>query len=67
MHDAAGVYVERDGISHSHPARFVLVGTMNPEEGELRAQLVDRFGLSVTADSELAPPAIPAYGERGAR
>jgi magnesium chelatase subunit I len=39
--------VERDGISHQHPARFVLVGTMNPEEGELRPQLLDRFGLSV--------------------
>ncbi|MCZ2088966.1 MAG: AAA family ATPase [Burkholderiales bacterium] len=40
--------VERDGISHHHAARFVLVGTMNPEEGELRPQLLDRFGLSVT-------------------
>ncbi|QIL43653.1 AAA domain-containing protein [Acidovorax sp. HDW3] len=40
--------VERDGISHQHPARFVLVGTMNPEEGELRPQLLDRFGLAVT-------------------
>ncbi|MFT3855291.1 MAG: ATP-binding protein [Ilumatobacteraceae bacterium] len=39
--------VERDGISHRHPARFVLVGSMNPEEGELRPQLVDRFGLCV--------------------
>ncbi|MEY2930802.1 MAG: hypothetical protein RL033_1551 [Pseudomonadota bacterium] len=47
--------VERDGVSHAHPARFVLVGTMNPEEGELRPQFVDRFGLSVTADSELPP------------
>ncbi|WP_157129170.1 ATP-binding protein, partial [Nocardia amamiensis] len=41
------VHIERDGISHSHPARFVLVGTMNPEEGELRPQLLDRFGLTV--------------------
>lgn len=41
------VHVERDGVSHSHPARFVLVGTMNPEEGELRPQLLDRFGLTV--------------------
>ncbi len=41
------VHIERDGISHSHPARFVLVGTMNPEEGELRPQLLDRFGLAV--------------------
>ena len=39
--------VEREGVSYSHPARFVLVGTMNPEEGELRPQLLDRFGLSV--------------------
>ncbi len=41
------VHIERDGISHSHPAKFVLVGTMNPEEGELRPQLLDRFGLAV--------------------
>ncbi len=39
--------VEREGISYSHPARFMLVGTMNPEEGELRPQLTDRFGLCV--------------------
>lgn len=39
--------VERDGISIRHPARFVLVGSGNPEEGELRPQLLDRFGLSV--------------------
>lgn len=39
--------VEREGISYSHPANFVLVGTMNPEEGELRPQLLDRFGLCV--------------------
>ncbi len=39
--------VEREGISYSHPAAFILVGTMNPEEGELRPQLLDRFGLSV--------------------
>jgi magnesium chelatase subunit D len=46
---AAGgwVTVERDGISAGEPARFVLVGTMNPEEGELRPQFVDRFGLCV--------------------
>nr|WP_267963505.1 AAA family ATPase [Halomonas sp. MCCC 1A11062] len=37
--------VERDGVSHSHPARFRLIGTMNPDEGELRPQLLDRFGL----------------------
>jgi len=39
--------IEREGISLSHPSRFILVGTMNPEEGELRPQLLDRFGLSV--------------------
>lgn len=45
---AMGVnYVEREGVSFTHPSRFVLVGTMNPEEGELRPQLLDRFGLSV--------------------
>lgn len=41
------VHVERDGVSAVHDSRFVLVGTMNPEEGELRPQLLDRFGLSV--------------------
>ncbi len=45
---AMGVnFVEREGISFCHPAQFVLVGTMNPEEGELRPQLLDRFALSV--------------------
>ncbi len=39
--------VEREGISFSHPARFILIGTMNPEEGELRPQLTDRFGLCI--------------------
>lgn len=39
--------VEREGISFSHPARIILVGTMNPEEGELRPQLLDRFGLCI--------------------
>ena len=39
--------VEREGISFSHPAEFILVGTMNPEEGDLRPQLLDRFGLAV--------------------
>lgn len=52
--------VERDGISHRHPARFVLVGSMNPEEGELRPQLLDRFGLCV----ELRAPAdVPSRVE----
>lgn len=40
--------IERDGISHQHPARITLIGTMNPEEGELRPQLLDRFGLFVS-------------------
>ena len=39
--------VEREGLHYSHPARFLLIGTMNPEEGELRPQLLDRFGLCV--------------------
>ena len=39
--------VEREGVSYSHPAEFILVGTMNPEEGEIRPQLLDRFGLCV--------------------
>jgi magnesium chelatase subunit D len=43
--------IERDGISHSHEARFILLGTMNPDEGELRPQLLDRFGLLVEIDS----------------
>lgn len=38
--------IEREGVSYSHPAKFILVATMNPEEGELRPQLLDRFGLS---------------------
>jgi magnesium chelatase subunit D len=45
---ATGIHhVEREGVSVTHPARFMLVGTMNPDEGELRPQLLDRFGLSV--------------------
>lgn len=44
--------VEREGISYSHPARFSLVGTMNPEEGNLRPQLLDRFGLVVDVEAE---------------
>lgn len=44
--------VEREGVSFSHPARFVLVGTMNPEEGDLRPQLLDRFGLVVEIRGE---------------
>ena len=44
--------IEREGISYSHPAKFVLVGTMNPEEGDLRPQLLDRFGLVVDVIGE---------------
>ena len=44
--------VERDGISHSHPAQFLLIGTMNPDEGELRPQLHDRFGLCVELSNQ---------------
>jgi len=53
--DAAAMsvnYIEREGISVSHPASFILVGTMNPEEGELRPQLLDRFGLAVDVQAE---------------
>lgn len=45
--------IEREGISYVHPSRFVLIGTMNPEEGDLRPQLIDRFGL-----------VVEVYGER---
>lgn len=47
--------VEREGISYSHPARFILIGTMNPEEGDLRPQLLDRFGLVVDVEGEQDP------------
>jgi magnesium chelatase subunit D len=49
--------VEREGISFRHPARFILVGTMNPEEGELRPQLLDRFGLCVDIEGVREPEA----------
>ena len=52
--------VEREGVSVSHPARFLLVGTMNPEEGDLRPQLLDRFALMVTV---AAPGNIPERSE----
>ncbi|MDD1685794.1 putative cobaltochelatase [Methanoregula sp.] len=48
--DAAAMgmnYIEREGVSYVHPSAFILIGTMNPEEGELRPQLLDRFGLCV--------------------
>jgi magnesium chelatase subunit I len=47
--------VEREGVSHVHPSRFVLIGSMNPEEGELRPQLLDRFGLAATVTAPLEP------------
>jgi magnesium chelatase subunit D len=47
--------VEREGVSVAHAARLILIGTMNPEEGELRPQLLDRFGLTV----EIAAPREP--------
>jgi len=56
--DAAAMgraHVERDGVSVKHAARFLLVGTMNPEEGEPRPQLVDRFGLVVTVSAPRDP------------
>jgi magnesium chelatase subunit D len=57
--DAAAMgraHVEREGVSISHAARFLLVGTMNPEEGELRPQLLDRFGLTVTVTADRDVP-----------
>jgi Mg-chelatase subunit ChlI len=56
--------VEREGISFSHPARFILVGTMNPEEGELRPQLLDRFALSCEIHGLTTPPERMAVMER---
>jgi magnesium chelatase subunit D len=56
--DAAALginYVEREGVSVRHAARFLLVGTMNPEEGELRPQLLDRFGLTVEVAASRDP------------
>ena len=56
--DAAAMgtaYVEREGVSVRHAARFLLVGTMNPEEGELRPQLLDRFGLAVDVRASREP------------
>ncbi len=58
--------VEREGVSFTHPARFTLVGTMNPEEGELRPQLLDRFGLCVTISGILDSEARVSVMERRA-
>lgn len=44
--------VEREGVSYSHPSKFILVGTMNPEEGDLRPQLLDRFGMTIDVRGE---------------
>ena len=56
--DAAAMgmnYIEREGVSYRHPSRFILIGTMNPEEGDLRPQLLDRFGLMVDIKGEHDP------------
>lgn len=45
--------VERESISYSHPSEFILVGTMNPEEGDIRPQLLDRFGLTIEVKGEI--------------
>lgn len=58
------VHIERDGVSHSHESRFVLVGTMNPEEGELRPQLLDRFGLAVDVHASREVPVRSAVVRR---
>ena len=53
--DAAAMgtnYIEREGVSYYHPSKFILIGTMNPEEGDLRPQLLDRFGLMVDVKGE---------------
>jgi len=58
--------VEREGVSVVHPARFILVGTMNPEEGELRPQLLDRFGLCVDVEGIRDPDERIEIAERDA-
>src|SRR6202165_5965552 len=58
--------VEREGISFAHPARFILVGTMNPEEGDLRPQLLDRFGLCVDVEGIRDPDQRVLIAERDA-
>jgi magnesium chelatase subunit I len=59
--------IEREGVSFAHPARFTLVGTMNPEEGELRPQLLDRFGLCVNIEGILNLDDRVAVMERRAK
>jgi magnesium chelatase subunit D len=64
---AMGVNViEREGVSFAHPSRFILIGTMNPEEGELRPQLLDRFGLCVDVESIRDPDQRVLIAERDA-
>src|SRR2546425_1004088 len=64
---AMGVNViEREGVSFLHPSRFILVGTMNPEEGELRPQLLDRFGLCVDVEGIRDPDERVLIAERDA-
>src|SRR6266581_3637009 len=58
--------VEREGVSFAHPSRFILVGTMNPEEGELRPQLLDRFGLCVDVEGVRDPDERVLIAERDA-
>ena len=65
--DAAAMgalYVEREGVSVRHASRFLLVGTMNPEEGELRPQLLDRFGLTVEVAASRNPDERVAVVQR---
>ncbi len=63
---AMGVnYIQRESISFSHPARFILIGTMNPEEGDLRPQLLDRFGLCVNIEGISDPDKRIQILERG--
>src|SRR6202166_1664086 len=58
--------IEREGVSFAHPSRFILVGTMNPEEGELRPQLLDRFGLCVDIEGIRDPDQRVLIAERDA-
>src|SRR5690348_9400402 len=58
--------IEREGVSFAHPSRFILVGTMNPEEGELRPQLLDRFGLCVDVEGIRDPDERVLIAERDA-
>src|SRR3989440_7787008 len=58
--------IEREGVSFSHPSHFILVGTMNPEEGELRPQLLDRFGLCVDVEGIRDPDQRVLIAERDA-